>query len=154
MAQGTDRTCYNLLAPVPTNTSSRGSFSSGTTIPAHSPGRDTQVPMRQLLLLLTPFLRCAGKDGEDIKDEWHRNHYLAEYLPPLPFPLKPAAKPAVQDLLLGVNSNLRTLMLPITTVLQGAQHCGPCCKARSVLIFLPLLESSKLYLSLFTGQLL
>ena len=49
--------------------SSRHSFSSGTTVPAHSPGRDTQDFMRQLLLLPHTFpelcwereRRCHGR---------------------------------------------------------------------------------------------
>lgn len=55
VAQGTGRTSYNLLPPVPANPSPRCSFSSGTTVPAHSPARGTQVPRRQMLLLPHTF---------------------------------------------------------------------------------------------------
>lgn len=142
VAQGTGRTSYNLLTPVPTNTSSRCSFSSGTTI--HSPGRDTQVPQGSYSSLY-PFLSCAREDRKGIRGELCRNLCLAEYFPTLPFPLKSAAIIAVQDLLLRVNSNLRTLMLPITTILQGTQNRGPCCNEGQSWYSFPCLRALSLF---------
>lgn len=58
------RTCCSLLAPVFANMSSPYSYSSGTTPSAHSPGKDSHVPERKLLLLLPVFSGlCCKKVG-------------------------------------------------------------------------------------------